>query len=296
MRAASGSGRTSSTGCRNGLRARVSSSPAARPPRVRSGSMAARSEGPPSMRARSAGRAGGFYLTQPSGPGTIPNDGSHIGGAIGGGRSAYFAKPSFQKGFGPVNNWRSQPDVASIASPKFPASFINSRIYRIAGAGQSNAGFYDVTTGNKTFNHVSGFNAATGYDLATGWGTVDIARFVSAYTQSDARSSASVAMSRTSLRFGKTRVGSRKQKTVTLTNSASKKSGESVIFSGGSISGSPAFSLSTTCTGTVAPKQKCSATLSFAPTAPGAQTATVTITSNGSNGPNHTFTVSGTGK
>gem|GEM_PF-5967250 len=289
------------------------------------------------MRARSAGRTGRFSLTQPSGPGTILNDGSHIGGAIGGGRSAYFAKPSFQKGFGPVNNWRSQPDVASIASPKFPGSFfyshtdgmlvlgaiggtsistpmwagivklveqkagsrlgaINSRIYRIAGAGQSNAGFYDVTTGNKTFNHVSGFNAATGYDLATGWGTVDIARFVSAYTQSDARSSASVAMSRTSLSFGKTRVGSRKQKTVTLTNSASKKSGESVIFSGGSISGSPAFSLSTTCNGTVAPKQKCSATLSFAPTAPGAQTATVTITSNASNGPNHTFTVSGTGK
>ena len=58
---------------------------------------------------------------------------------------------------------------------------LNSHIYLLAKAGQSAAGFFDVTTGNNNFNGVTGFAAKTGYDQVTGWGTVDINKFVAAY-------------------------------------------------------------------------------------------------------------------
>jgi hypothetical protein len=37
-----------------------------------------------------------------------------------------------------------------------------------------------VTSGNNSFNGVTGFDAAPGYNLATGWGTIDAAKFVRA--------------------------------------------------------------------------------------------------------------------
>jgi subtilase family serine protease len=152
-----------------------------------------------------------------------PNDlGMAVGGATGGGVSAIFAKPSFQNGVTPNDGARDQPDVALVASPFFPGSFvfedngsggsvleiiggtsiatpmwagivdllvqrtgsrlgsINTRVYQIASAGQAAAGFFDVTTGNNSFNGVAGFSAGPGYDQTTGWGSVDINQFVTA--------------------------------------------------------------------------------------------------------------------
>ncbi|OLE27624.1 MAG: protease [Actinobacteria bacterium 13_1_20CM_3_71_11] len=41
-------------------------------------------------------------------------------------------------------------------------------------------GIVDVTSGDNSFNGVTGFPAAPGYDLASGWGTIDGAKFVPA--------------------------------------------------------------------------------------------------------------------
>jgi hypothetical protein len=38
----------------------------------------------------------------------------------------------------------------------------------------------DVTSGNNSFEGVTGFDAGTGYDLASGWGTINAAKFVPA--------------------------------------------------------------------------------------------------------------------
>jgi hypothetical protein len=43
------------------------------------------------------------------------------------------------------------------------------------------AGLRDVTTGNNTFNGVTGFSAVQGYDQATGWGSADITTFVNTF-------------------------------------------------------------------------------------------------------------------
>jgi hypothetical protein len=95
--------------------------------------------------------------------------------------------------------------------------------------------------------------------------------------------------------FGKVRVGTSKSKVVSLTDTASKKGGATVNFSGGTISGSSDFSGFTSCTGAVAPKGKCTVTVMFAPTVKTTENASVTINSNASNSP-HTFSLVGTGR
>ena len=60
-------------------------------------------------------------------------------------------------------------------------SNIAPNIYALAGTGLAPNGFRDVTSGNNSFNGVTGYNAVPGYDLASGWGTVDINTFVYRY-------------------------------------------------------------------------------------------------------------------
>ncbi len=239
---------------------------------------------------------------------------------------------------------------------------INSRVYQMAGAAQSASGFYDITIGDNTFNGVTGFDAGPGYDQATGWGTVDIAKFLTAYlasptssptptstptssptstatatttstpTATPSRTPTSTAtasrtptptptvtptptttptppptptptptpvpvvlkISPSTLNFGKVRVGRSKAKKATVTNTSNKKGGATVIFSGGTISGSLEFSGATNC-GQLGPKGKCAVVVGFTPTSPGFASATVTLNSNARNG-TLSFSVSGTGK
>ena len=84
-------------------------------------------------------------------------------------------------------------------------------------------------------------------------------------------------------KFGNVKLGASKSKKVTLTNTAAKKGGATVTFSGGTISGSSAFMGATSCFGPVAPKGKCTVTVVFKPTVAGTQSATATINSNASN-------------
>jgi sugar lactone lactonase YvrE len=104
-----------------------------------------------------------------------------------------------------------------------------------------------------------------------------------------------VRVSSSSLNFGTVRVGRSKVKGVTLTNTANKKGGATVTFSGRSISGSGEFSVSTTCNGQVGPKGRCSVTVGFSPTSLGSASATITINGNASNSP-QTMGVAGTGR
>jgi subtilase family serine protease len=59
---------------------------------------------------------------------------------------------------------------------------INPALYALGAysAHGLNTGLVDITTGNNSFNGVTGFNAGPGYDLASGWGTLNAARFVPA--------------------------------------------------------------------------------------------------------------------
>lgn len=139
-------------------------------------------------------------------------------GASGGGVSSVFARPLFQIGEKKlVGNARGVPDVAmsaavdggaivlddadpsnagyfvvggtSEASPEFSGIVADAAQLAHHSLGQLDPALYemqfdrqsglvDVTSGNNTFNGVTGFDAGKGYDLVTGVGTVDAAKFV----------------------------------------------------------------------------------------------------------------------
>jgi subtilase family serine protease len=59
---------------------------------------------------------------------------------------------------------------------------LNTRIYQLGVENDgATTGIRDVTSGNNSFNGVTGFSAGPGYDKASGWGTVDMGLFVLAY-------------------------------------------------------------------------------------------------------------------
>jgi subtilase family serine protease len=138
-------------------------------------------------------------------------------GATGGGVSAIFSQPSYQRSVEPGQTMRTIPDVAFGASPIHPGYFLgyqggiacciggtslgapywsgishllqqeagtrpgpmNSALYAL-GPGGAASGIRDVRGGNNTFNGVKGYKATRGYDLTTGWGTPDIGVLVPA--------------------------------------------------------------------------------------------------------------------
>ena len=107
---------------------------------------------------------------------------------------------------------------------------------------------------------------------------------------------AAIRVSPASVNFGKVRVGTSKSKVVKLTNTAAKKGGATITFGSpiGTISGSSSFSGSSNCS-VLGPRQKCTVTLGFAPSAPGVARATVQINDNASNSP-QIFGITGTGR
>lgn len=145
-------------------------------------------------------------------PPVVWNDGF---GAGGGGDSAAFAVPPFQSSVSSVvGKWRGTPDVSmsasvvdgaeiydsgaggwlpvggtSEATPEFAGIVaiadqvagkglgdLDTALYGMETAGAR--GIVDVTSGNNSFNGVTGYRAVKGYDMASGIGTVDAANFV----------------------------------------------------------------------------------------------------------------------
>jgi biotin operon repressor len=58
---------------------------------------------------------------------------------------------------------------------------LNPTIYSLAKADLLANGIEDVTSGDNSYNGVTGYNAGAGYDLVTGWGSIDMTVFASAY-------------------------------------------------------------------------------------------------------------------
>jgi hypothetical protein len=90
----------------------------------------------------------------------------------------------------------------------------------------------------------------------------------------------------TSLKFGTVKVGSHRNKSVTVANpkSSKKKPGVTVLMEGFGGAGSP-YSVANGCDGTLAPGAKCTIGVTFTPTAPGAQNATLMIIDNAEHEP-----------
>ena len=79
--------------------------------------------------------------------------------------------------------WAGIVALLNQASGADGSGAINDTLYVLGRQQQSGAGlpvFYDVTTGNNTFDRVHGFSAGAAYDRATGWGTPDVAVLVQA--------------------------------------------------------------------------------------------------------------------
>ena len=150
-------------------------------------------------------------------PDVVWNDGY---GAGGGGKSEYFARPAFQDSErAVVGSSRGTPDISlsaavdggaivytsydpnetgfgivggtSEASPLFAGIValadqvagkrlgdLNSALYKLSD--QTRSGVVDVTSGDNSFDGVTGYTAKKGYDLASGLGTVNAAKFVPA--------------------------------------------------------------------------------------------------------------------
>lgn len=49
--------------------------------------------------------------------------------------------------------------------------FINNALYLIGKTGLSHVAFHDITSGNNSFDNITGFSAQAGWDAANGWGT-----------------------------------------------------------------------------------------------------------------------------
>lgn len=49
--------------------------------------------------------------------------------------------------------------------------FLNTALYIIGKTGIASSSFHDITSGDNSFDNITGFSAQTGWDAATGWGT-----------------------------------------------------------------------------------------------------------------------------
>lgn len=58
---------------------------------------------------------------------------------------------------------------------------LNPTLYSLAQMGQAAVGLRDVTTGNNSYNGVTGYDATVGFDLTSGWGTADFNTFAHSY-------------------------------------------------------------------------------------------------------------------
>ena len=100
----------------------------------------------------------------------------------------------------------------------------------------------------------------------------------------------------TSLKFGTVKVGSHKNKSVTVMNpkSSKKKPGVTVQMEGYSGAGSP-YSVANGCDAPLAPGAKCTIEVTFTPTGTGAQNATLMIIDNAEGEP-QSVKITGKGK
>lgn len=141
------------------------------------------------------------------------------GGATGGGYSTIFTKPSYQSTI--TGTGRGLPDIAcnadpatgyqiifqgqptvvggtSVSCPIFAAVIALANQHRkqsgqssLSGLAQTlyngtiQSSYRDITTGNNTFNGVTGYNAALGWDACTGFGSFDATQLIRDLSQAE---------------------------------------------------------------------------------------------------------------
>ncbi|HVA83924.1 MAG TPA: protease pro-enzyme activation domain-containing protein [Candidatus Binataceae bacterium] len=182
---------------------------------------------------------------------------------------------------------------------------LNPTIYSLARAGLLANGIEDVTSGNNSFNGVTGFNAGAGYDLVTGWGSVDMTAFASAYngtpratpspTPTPRPTPAPLTLSRTSISFGSIETGRLSVgASVTLSNPADSPRAVRII-SKELLPGSFKISFSTCNKGiSVAPGSSCEVKVKFNPHGLGVKTHILLFIDSAPNSP-QSVSLSGVG-
>jgi subtilase family serine protease len=204
---------------------------------------------------------------------------------------------------------------------------LNPTIYSLANNGLLTNGIEDVTSGNNSYNGVTGFNAGAGYDLDTGWGSVDMTAFASAYngspqatpsatptpkatpkptptptpkptpTPTPVATPAPLTLSRTSISFGNVKTGhSSSAVSVTLTNP--QGSSTSATITSAKLQAGTDFAIaSSTCSASkvLAKGGSCTVGVKFTPHSQGAKTDTLQFVDSAPNSPQN-VSLSGTGK
>jgi subtilase family serine protease len=164
---------------------------------------------------------------------------------------------------------------------------INSKLYTLGslqyGASATNEGFHDITSGNNSFNGVSGFSAGTGYDKASGLGSVDFGTFKTAFESAPAAPPTTMTASPTSINFGTLDASSiSRAKKVVVKNTGKANAIIGTVAISGTNSGD--FTIASDgCAGqTIEPKHNCSLMVEFTPAMPvGAESGTLDVPYNG---------------
>ncbi len=165
---------------------------------------------------------------------------------------------------------------------------MNPRIY-LMGRQMNGAltGIRDVTTGNNSFNGVTGFSAHAGYDQATGWGTPDLGVFVPAFvTGGFARLNVAPKQRHFPLQLFSSVGSTSPEGAITIINHNPTNS--PATFSSISVTGTNAGDFQQVgdkCMPTLAAKSKCTVDLVFKPTGLGLRSATLTVSGAFANSP-----------
>jgi len=155
-----------------------------------------------------------------------------------------------------------------------PLGNMNPTIYALANNDLAGSGFRDVTTGDNTYLNsasnppvkVQGYSAGPGYDLATGWGTVDIATFLTAYSNT-LPGPAGVMLSPAKLNFNNVPSGTISKPQVVTIKVPNRQKAWTLVSS---VAGSGAFAAAQTCVGKwIGPGDSCEFGVTFSPVGAG---------------------------
>ncbi len=149
---------------------------------------------------------------------------------------------------------------------------INPTTYALANAGAAANGLIDVTSGNNSYNGVTGYNAGPGYDLVTGWGSPDMAKFAVAYA-----SGAPPSQTPTPTASATSTATATKTATATATPTATKTATATATRTA-TATATATLSATPTATATKTTTPTATATLSATPTATATKTPTATAT------------------
>jgi len=208
----------------------------------------------------------------------------------------------------------SAPDMAGIVAllnQKLGSAqgHLNPRLYALA-ASPGNGVFHDVTVATSgvsgcsasiasmcnnstpgattTAGGLAGYVVGPGYDLATGLGSIDVANLLSSCASVSLPGQLQMPLP---VAFGAQPIATQSGSAVAIITNIG---GAPVTISNVTATDNAEFPATTTCFATLPPGGQCDLTVSFLPSAAGARSETIQITSNGVGSP-QSFTVSGTG-